>query len=74
MSDDQIRQAMVHNFGLRIQTHMTQYVRRRLLDGAGNGARRSIPVIGGDARTGVAVRRMIALDALRQGAGFSTNA
>ena len=69
MSDDQIRQAMVHHFGLRIRTHMTQYVRRRLLDG---GAQRSIPVIGGDARTGVAVRRIIALDALQKAAGAAT--
>ena len=65
MSDDQIRQAMVHNFGLRIQTNMTQYVRRRLLDG---GPARTIPVIGGDARTGVAIRKIIALDALQKAA------
>jgi len=65
VSDDQIRQAMVHNFGLRIQTNMTQYVRRRLLDG---GTQRSIPVIGGDARTGVAIRKIIALDALQKAA------
>jgi hypothetical protein len=70
VSDDQIRQAMVHTFGLRIQTNMTQYVRRRLLD----GGQRSIPVIGGDARTGVAIRKIIALDALQKAAGASTNA
>jgi hypothetical protein len=70
VSDDQIRQAMVHTFGLRIQTNMTQYVRRRLLDG---GGQRSIPVIGGDARTGVAIRKIIALDALQKAASASAN-
>ena len=70
MSDDQIRQAMVHNFGLRIQTNMAQYVRRRLFDG---GAQRAIPVIGGDARTGVAIRKIIALDALQKAASLSTS-
>jgi hypothetical protein len=66
VSDDQIRQAMVHTFGVRIQPNMTQYVRRRLLDGGAQGA---IPVIGGDARTGVAVRKFIELDALQKSAG-----
>ena len=70
MSDDQIRQAMVQSFGLRIQTHMAQYVRRRLLD----RSQSSVPVIGGDARTGVAIRKTIALDALQKADGAGANA
>jgi hypothetical protein len=64
MSDDQIHRIMVHDFGLRIQPHMTEYVRRRLL----KRAHASIPVMGGDARTGVAVRKIIALRALQDAA------
>ena len=69
MSDDQINRIMVHHFGLRIRPNMTDYVRRRLL----NRAQKSIPVIGGDARTGLAVRKIIALQALdRAAAGAGT--
>ena len=69
MSDDQIRQVMVQNFGLRIQANMAQYVRRRLFD---SGPPRTVAVIGGDARTGVAIRKVIALDALQQAAGAAS--
>ena len=69
MSDDQIRNIMVHGFGLRIQPNMTAYVRRRLL----SRAHESIPVIGGDARTGVAVRKLITLRALQQAAAGASS-
>ena len=66
MSHDQINRIMMNHFGLRIRSNMADYVRRRLL----KRAHASIPVMGGDARTGVAVRRIIALKALEQaGAG-----
>jgi hypothetical protein len=64
MSDAQINRIMVDQFGLRIQPHMTDYVRRRLR----SGAHTSVPVMGGDARTGVAIRKIIALQALEQAA------
>ena len=64
MSDDQIRRAMVQQFNLRIGPHMTQYVRRHLL----GGDAAQVPVMGGDARTGVAVRQIVALQALKDAA------
>lgn len=69
MSDDQIRHVMVHGFGLRVQPNMTDYVRRRLL----SRAHESIPVIGGDARTGVAIRKIIPLRALEQAAAGASS-
>ena len=48
-------------FGIRVGPAMSEYVLEQL------GAARStneFPVMGGDARTGVAVRRLIARDAL----------
>ena len=70
MSDEQIRRALVDHFRLRIGPHMTQYVQRRLL----GRELLKIPVMGGDARTGIAVRQIIALDALERAAtGMATS-
>lgn len=70
MSHDQINRIMMNHFGLRIRSNMADYVRRRLL----KRAHTSIPVMGGDARTGVAVRRIIALKALEQAATGAAHA
>ncbi len=70
MSDDQIRRAMVQQFNLRIGPNMTQYVRRQLL----GGDAAQVPVMGGDARTGVAVRQIVALHALKDAAADSHGA
>ena len=52
---DAIRKHMLDAHGLVVEEHMTLYVERRL--SAGNAA--DFHVIGGDARTGVPVRRMV---------------
>jgi hypothetical protein len=54
MTESQVREAILRQFGLRIQPEMGQYVARQL-----SKSRESIPVIGGNARTGVAVRQLI---------------
>jgi hypothetical protein len=73
MSDDQIRSLMVSEFGIRIQAQMSLYVRQHLV-GSDTAEAAAIPVIGGDARTGVAVRTLIPLELLRKAVGTSAAA
>jgi hypothetical protein len=53
----EVRTRMLAQFGIRIEPAMSQYVLRQLEDASSGAA--SFPVMGGDARTGVPVRRMI---------------
>jgi hypothetical protein len=54
----EVRTCMLAQFGLRIEPAMSEYVIRQLGNTAtSSGA--SFPVMGGDARTGVPVRRFI---------------
>ncbi|MGB7159748.1 MAG: hypothetical protein WBD40_16905 [Tepidisphaeraceae bacterium] len=55
MDAAEVRRRMLAQFGIRIEPAMSAYVLRQL----GNRAVASFPVMGGDARTGVPVRRVI---------------
>ena len=57
MDAGEVRRRMLAQFGIRIEPAMSAYVVRQLAQQAGAGA--SFPVMGGDARTGVPVRRFI---------------
>ena len=52
-----VRKRMLAQFGIRIEPAMSAYVLRQLAQRPGAGA--TFPVMGGDARTGVPVRRFI---------------
>ena len=54
---------MLESYGLRVEPHMGDYVARRLKQ-AGD-ALRELPVIGGEARTGMPIRKMIDLAQLQ---------
>ena len=61
MGIDEIQQAMLTTHGLRITRAMAEYIASHLqLNPA-----RELPIIAGDARTGVPLRAMIPLDQLR---------
>ncbi len=51
----EVRRRMLAQFGIRIEPAMSRYVLRQLKDPTVE----SFPVMGGDARTGVPVRRFI---------------
>jgi hypothetical protein len=64
-----IQRALLSQYGLRIDPVMGEYVLANLRS-AGSG---SLPVIGGDARTGVPMRTTIDLDALAAAEGAEAN-
>ena len=53
----EVRRRMLAQFGIRIEPAMTEYVLRQL--DAHAPSHGSFPVMGGDARTGVPVRRFV---------------
>lgn len=55
MDAGEVRRRMLAQFGIRIEPAMSRYVLRQFEAGPGE----SIPIMGGDARTGVPVRRFI---------------
>ena len=57
MSEAEVRQRMLEAYGIRVEPEMTRYVLKKLQQ-AGN-ALRELPVIGGEARTGIPVRKLI---------------
>ena len=65
MNPDDVRRLFLHRLGLRIGPETAAYVMRRLEAGQSalsvDDAPDVIPVMAGDARTGVAVRRMVGL-------------
>ncbi len=52
---EDVRRRMLAQFGIRIEPAMSRYVLRQLKD----PAMQTFPIMGGDARTGVPVRRLI---------------
>ena len=64
MDGESIRKRMLDAYGIRVDPHMSEYVLRRLKQ-AGD-ALRELPVIGGEARTGMPVRMTIDLARLQQ--------
>ena len=56
MDEREIRRRLLAQFGIRIEPHMSRYVLGRL--GAGDS---DVPVMGGDARTGVPLRTVVKL-------------
>lgn len=58
MTPSQIDSLLLRELRIRVGPAMAAYVARRLAD-AHNGGTGPIPVMGGDARTGVPVRRLI---------------
>jgi hypothetical protein len=58
----QIAQLLLTRYGLRLEPEMCRYVLKQLQL---TPAKPSIPIIGGDARTGVAVRQLLATDEMR---------
>ena len=66
MDGDEIRRRVLETYGIRVDPEMSEYVLRRLSQ-AGS-ALRELPVIGGEARTGMPVRTVIDLARLQQSA------
>ena len=64
MDGEEIRKRVLEAYGIRVEPEMSEYVLRRLRQ-AGT-ALRELPVIGGEARTGMPVRRTIDLARLQQ--------
>jgi hypothetical protein len=63
---------MLAQFGLRIEPEMSRYVLRQLADRPAGET--SFPVMGGDARTGVPVRRFVPAAAFADAGPSSTPA
>ena len=61
MGIDEIQQAMLKTHGLRITPAMAEYIANNLQQSNSS----ELPIIAGDARTGVPLRTMIPLDQLR---------
>ena len=64
MDGEEIRKRMLQAYGIRVEPQMSEYVARRLRQ-AGD-ALSELPVIGGEARTGIPIRTMIDPAVLRQ--------
>lgn len=71
-SAEQIRQAMLRHHGLRVGTHMARYLQTKLASPLPHDG--SIPIIGADARTGIAIRQLLSQAQLRQTLGEVGNA
>ncbi len=59
MDTAEVRTRLLAQYGIRIDPAMGRYVLRQLQEPAGD----TFPIMGGDARTGVPVRRLIAASA-----------
>ena len=57
MNEAQVQQRMLEFYGIRVEPEMTRYVLRNLQQAG--AALRELPVIGGEARTGIPVRKLI---------------
>jgi hypothetical protein len=58
-SEQQIRQAFLRKYGLRIGPEMVRYVQEQLTGDESKTIPKIIPVMGADARTGVAIRQLL---------------
>lgn len=56
-----VEEVLLNRYQLRVRPEMSQYVSRRLRQ----SQQTTIPVMGGDARTGVAIRQLLPADELR---------
>jgi hypothetical protein len=61
MDEQEIRRRLLARFGLRVRPEMTRYILAQLREPDGP---HEFPVIASDARSGVAIRKLIARDAL----------
>lgn len=66
MDGEEVRKRMLDAYGIRVEPEMSEYVLRRLRQ-AGS-ALRELPIIGGEARTGIPVRTIVDLARLQQAA------
>jgi hypothetical protein len=57
MDVSDVQKCVLEFYGIRVEPEMARYLLRRLQQAG--GARRELPVIGGNARTGVPVRLLI---------------
>ncbi len=62
----EMQRRFIRQFGIRIGGRTAEYVLRHLKNGAAVATPQTIPVMGGDARTGKAVRSMIPLERLSE--------
>ena len=63
MDGEAIRKRMLESYGIRVEPHMSDYLARRLQQPG--DALRELPVIGGEARTGMPIRKIINLAQLQ---------
>jgi hypothetical protein len=62
MGIEEVQQALLNHHGLRVTPAMSQYILQYLA----SPQKREIPIIAGDARTGVPIRAIIPLDTFLQ--------
>lgn len=62
MEASELKELFLRTHGLQLEPEMCAYVARRIRDSSGQDSH--VPVMGGDARTGVAVRRVIPVSAI----------
>jgi hypothetical protein len=62
MGIEEIEQALLNQHGLRVTPAMSQYILQQLA----SPKKRELPIIAGDARTGVPMRAIIPLDTFQQ--------
>ena len=62
MGIEEVQQALLNHRGLRVTPAMSEYILQHLA----SPKKREIPIIAGDARTGVPMRAIIPLDAFQQ--------
>jgi hypothetical protein len=71
VNENDIERVLLREYGIRVQPGMSRYVLNRLRAAArGPIFGQTISVIGGDARTGVPMRALVALDRLNQAAAL----
>jgi hypothetical protein len=61
VDDARVREVLLRRFGLRVHPQMGRFVLGQLAD----PRQVNIPVMAGDARTGVAIRQLLSADELR---------
>lgn len=62
MGIEEVQQALLNHHGLRVTSAMSQYILQNLA----SAKKRELPIIAGDARTGVPMRAIIPLDTFQQ--------
>ena len=62
MGIEEVQQTLLNHHGLRVTPAMSQYILQNL----SSPKKRELPIIAGDARTGVPMRAIIPLDTFQQ--------